>query len=251
MIYAIISSVIWVVCLVAFNVSLKKRPEKWYTESAAHNKKHKWVSALLGISAPMILMWFAVVVGAKEDAAKEKEIIADTKMREQRYAALDTAILNKIEEIGSYVKETPSFNEMSSRCNVQFLENGIPSQSKLIAFTVDQDGVKNYWIALNETLIENNHYSDSPDSIDYMLCISCKDTTDFYGKGKHVSSTSEMAFIQVFDFKTGVLVDTLHFDTNRNPQSIRTDLKGQKHLYNAIDPNEVITRLFNRERKDI
>lgn len=250
MIYAIISAVIWVVCLVAFNVSLKKHPEKWYTESAAHNKKYKLVSCFLGISAPVILMWFGFIAGAKEDAAKEKEIIADTKMREERYAALDTAILNRIEEIGSYVKEASSFNEIASQLKVQFLENGVPRQSKLIAFRVDEEGVINKWIGFNEFLIENNYYSDCPDSLDYIVCFTSKDTTDYYGKGKLVSSTSELVFVQIFDFKTGVLVDTLHFDTNRNPLSIRAKANGQTHLYNEVDPNEIITRMFNREGKD-
>lgn len=250
MIYAILSAIIWVVCIVAFNVSLKRHPEKWYTESAAHNKKYKLASCFLGISAPVILMWFGFIADAKEEAAKEKEIIADTKMREQRYAALDTAIINRIEEIGSYVKDAPSFNEISSHFKVQFLENGVPRQSKLIAFTVEKDGVINKWIGFNENLIENNCYSDCPDSLDYIVCFSFKDTTDYYGKGKLVSSTSELVFVQIFDFKTGTLVDTLHFDTNRNPQTIRTKSSGQKHQYIEIDLNEIITRMFNREGED-
>ncbi|MBQ1409523.1 MAG: hypothetical protein IIY87_07185 [Bacteroidales bacterium] len=243
MTFVIISAILWVICIVAFNVSLKKRPNVWYTNSAK-NWKYKLVSFLLGLSAPVILMWFGILMGNKEEVQKEKELTADIEMREQRYAALDSVILTKFEEIGMYAKDVPSYDQVSPHFKIQLLENGIPHQSKIIAFYINKDGAQKRWIPLNETLVECGNYCDNPDSIDYVICISSTENTVFYGQGKRNSSTTELSFVQVFDFETNTIVDTLHFDKNKNPESIHSKGGQRVNLYYNVQPEEIIARLF-------
>jgi len=134
--------------------------------------------------------------------------------------------------------------EMSSSLDNQLLANGIPYGSRVFALEVDSGGAVKSWIGFNDKLIERGNYTDSPDSIDYVACIAWYYQTDYYGSGKYYSSTSENAFVQVVDYKSGCIVDTLIFNGNHNPESMSANKNSQKHRFILVDLDVVYNRLF-------
>ena len=235
MIYMIVVSVAWLCGLCLFIWACKRFPDKWHKGVT----KRKVIANTLGIAFGLLLLGWAVVSAQLEDD-KQKEEIA---MRIKRYASLDAELLAKLDSTGMKV-QTSTMYEMSPSLKTQFITNGIPDDSKVFALEVDSCGVVKRWIGFNEKLIKECNYSDSPDSIDYIACITWYYQTKYYGSGQLYSSTSENAFIQVVDYKTGYVVDTLIFNANHNPESISTKKNERKHRLISVDIDEIYNRLF-------
>lgn len=244
MVYAVVISVLWIIGLIAFIWSVRRHPEIWYNESSAKNWKYKLVSTVLGLLPAVLLLWFAVLVSDKEHKEAEEKLAADIEMRENRFASLDTIILNKFNEIGLYYKDVSNYNQLSPHFELELMENGISHHSKLIAMGLDKNGLIPLWMPFNESLLEKGYYSEDPDSLNYIVCISGSEITDYYGSGKLHTSTTEVLFVQLFDFNTNVIVDTFHFDENRNPMMVRVKNGSGTHEYHGVQPEELLSRIF-------
>ncbi len=231
----VILSIAYLGGLCAFIWTCKKCPEKWYKGST----KRKVFTHVLGIAFPLLLMGWAVASAQMEN---EQEV-EEKEMRIMRYASLNEDLLSRLDTIGMEAR-TSTMYEMSSSLSSQLVTNGIAADSKIFALEVDTCGAVKKWIGFNEKLIERGNYSDSPDSIDFVACITWYYETKYYGNGKLYSSTSENAFVQVVNFNTNCIVDTLIFNGNYNPESISTSKNGRKHRLVSVDIDDIYDRLF-------
>ncbi len=236
MLIMIVLSIAWFCGLCAFIWVCKRFPDKWQKGS----KKRKLTGNTLGIVFVLLLFGWSAVAADLENEKQEEE----KAMRIKRYASLDVELLTKLDSLGEKAR-TSTMYEKSSSLNVQFMENGIPNDSKVFALEVDSSsGAIKAWISFNDKLIERGNYSDSPDSIDYIACITWYYETNYYGNDKLYSSTSENVFVQVVDYETGCIVDTLIFNGNRNPESMSTNKNSRNHRLISVDLDVVYNRLF-------
>ena len=232
-------SVVWTCGLCAFIWACKRFPDKWQKGS----KKRKLIGNTFGIVFVLLLFGWSAVAADLENEKQEEE----TAMRIKRYVSLDAELLTKLDSLGEKAKPLTMY-EMSSSLENQLLANGISYDSRVFALVVDSGGAVKYWTSFNDKLIERGNYSDSPDSIDYVACITWYYETNYYGNGKFYSSTSENAFVQVVDFETGCIVDTLIFNGNSNPESMSANKNERKHRLISVDLDVVYNRLFRNNQ---
>jgi len=242
-------AIVWLVCELLFVRSRKKNPSTWHTDDLKKNKKYKcthWIMVIYGI---VLLLFMPRNINSIMENSGAALIQQEAQERKNHYQNLPLEILKKFDTISTYQSQAASFYDIPSRFLFQQIgESGIPSHSKLIAFSISENGLENSWIPLNEILQKNGNYSECADSINYIVCLSNSFQTDFYETHEVFNpktSRAENVFVQIFDFNTLVIVDTMHI-VKHNPESVRVKPGASYDASIKVTPEEIYSKIFRK-----
>ena len=246
MIVVIIFTVTWVICEAWFIRSRIKNPSIWQENIFKKNRKYHLVQNSIGISGCILFLAWIGVISSMERDKEQAAIQAERIEREKHYNNLAPEILSKFDTIGTYHSQVETFYEVSSHFQLQLRDGeGIPPHSKLIACGVSEDGVEKIWSPFNDELQKHGNYSECKDSIDYIVCISGRYNTDYYGNTKLNYSKAEQLFIQIFDYNSLLIVDTIHIE-EQNPESVRVKSGNSYRAIHNVSPEEAYSKIFRK-----
>lgn len=247
MVVIIILTIFWVICEAWFIISRIKNPLTWQENVFKKNKKYHLVQNSIGISGCILFLAWIGVLNAREKEKEQAIYEAEKIERVNHYKNLNHEILCRFDTISTCHSQVESFYGISSRFKVQLHEGeGISPQSKLIAFGITDGCVEQIWSPFNDELQKNGNYSECIDSIDYIVCISGRYETDYYGSTKLNYSKAEQLFVQIFDFNSLIIVDTMHIET-RNPVSVRIKRGNSYQAIINVSPEVLYSRVFRKD----
>ena len=250
MVIVIILTVIWALCEAWFIWSRVKNPLKWQENIFKKNKLYHRVQNSIGISGIILFFAWIATIQIREDKQIEALDQAETRKWEDHYRNLDQEIRAKLDTISFYQSQVDSFYDISPHFQLQLSEQkGVSHQSKMIVCGINDDGIIAGLLPFNNFIQETGNYSECKDSIDYIVCLKHRYNKKYYGLGNHHYSSAEHLFVQIFDYKTLKIIDTIHIEM-QNPESISVQRGKTYRGIVDVPPYLLQSRLFVKDSVD-